>query len=328
MLNYTADTVGVVTACRPISEECNLSAPIGASTPFFCNSNFNGNLQSYDIFAPNDTFWSDNTSSIFGAMFKDENFTKPYEVTDFYSPLSVDIADRVNPFYMGVAALGAFGTNVTAFQNDSGVVFPIHGGLAFILSCEVTTIDVTYSFFNGSIQSWSSQLSNGTIPWFFNSIIGRANSLSHLAQGISVASLAPNSSYLARVWSEYYSQEAISILSSIYSSRQSSYEYMMQVLNLTAIPLVPLFLLVGFNLLFAVFGLIFSILASCANSIEVYAACNALSVKGLLASLTDGNGPILPGKSIEDAFEERVTGEDTKKVVLNTDERGGLQFEF
>jgi hypothetical protein len=327
MLNYTADTVGVVTSCRPISKECNLSAPYGASTPFFCSGDFNGDLQSYNIYAPNLTYWSDNTSLVFGAMFEDGTFTKPYNVTLRDAPSSlVDIANRVNPFYMGVAARTAFGTSETALQNDSEIVIPVHGGLAFILSCQVATMDVTYSFFNGSVQSWSSQLSNGTVAWYFNSIIGAADSLIYLSQGISVASLATNSAQLASIWSEFYSQEAISILSSIYSSHQNSYEYMIQVLNVTAIPIVPLLLLVGFNLLFAVFGLILSLVARRVNSMKVYAACDTLSVKGLLANLFEENGSILPGRSIEDAFQERTTGDRTGKVALIDDADGGLQF--
>ncbi|KAH7416732.1 hypothetical protein BKA64DRAFT_701517 [Cadophora sp. MPI-SDFR-AT-0126] len=286
-LTYQASTVGVATSCTPASQLCNLKAPYGASTPFNCSDIFFGDLQIPQVNTTS-TLWSDESTGnfLFGATFQDANFNQAYtnySLDDTIDPNTGPVT--INPFYMGIAACAAFGTNVTLLQNDPEITLPVHGGLAFILGCEVLTLDVTYTFFNNSIVSVDAATpSNGTLAWYFNSVMGAAGSLSHVAQGIDIAVAEPTAARLARAWSRSYSQEALSILASVHSARPNLAESFIVNSIVTRVARGPLLALVALNLAFAMLGAVLAVWAVVKDSSRVTAVMSGLGVEGLVSA--------------------------------------------
>ncbi|KAK0115790.1 hypothetical protein ONS95_012842 [Cadophora gregata] len=322
-LSYQASTVGVATSCTPVSQQCSLKAPYGASTPFNCSDIFFGDLQIPQVNTTS-TLWSDYSTGnfLFGATFQDANFSQPYtnySLDDTY-PATGPIT--INPFYMGIAARAAFGTNVNILENDPDITLPVHGGLAFVLGCEVLTVNVAYTFFNNSVVTIDAATpANGTLAWYFNSVMGAAGSLSHVAQGIDIAIAEPTAAKLARAWSRSYSQEALSILASVHSARPNIAERFVVSSLVTRVARGPLLALVALNMLFALLGAVLAVWAVVKDSPRVTAVMSGLGVEGLVsAAFADGERKEGEGEGeVEGSGDAEIPGRRTdKSLKINT----------
>lgn len=116
------------TQYRPISNECNLNALAGASTPFRYTETFQG-----DVTYP--TAW----------------VTAHFTNTSMTSNLTT--SGVRNPYYFGLAALvnpHSGGTLVKPNGNTiPEIVSQVHGDISFVLLCSVTVYDVQYDSVNG-----------------------------------------------------------------------------------------------------------------------------------------------------------------------------------
>ncbi|KAH9230255.1 hypothetical protein K456DRAFT_1918822 [Colletotrichum gloeosporioides 23] len=174
-LEYTASTIGVQTSCKPISQLCQLSAPIGAATPYNCSSGFYGDLQSITLNSTATSWKANDEHLVFGADFLDDNFTQPYNnysSQEDRSDISVSPGHNLpSSWYMAVAFRLDFGVKSSNIPNDPEITIPVHGGAAFILRCQIATYDVKYTSFNGSLSHVSTTLANGSVAWLYNSLI-------------------------------------------------------------------------------------------------------------------------------------------------------------
>lgn len=135
--DYTATTFGLQTQCEIISNDCNLIALDGASTPFYWSDTFEGDVSSVQDWYM--TYFNDSRMSS--------------NMTGFTYTAS-------NPFYWGLAALTNRGLVSDAIGQIPGLVFPIHGGYAFVLFCNSTLYDIQYNSVNGAVTRFVTTPSN------------------------------------------------------------------------------------------------------------------------------------------------------------------------
>jgi hypothetical protein len=151
-LDYSASTIGLNTECTPITTACNLTGGAGESMPYFCSDGFHGDLSTgieQDAFGA--TRWR-------LSLFNDYGLNN---LTGF---------NATNPTYLGIAAYvlsNAAGNNgdqnYIPLNNDPQVSSTV-AGRAFILRCNTTTFDVSYTWSNGSFGTFTNiSPSNSTV---------------------------------------------------------------------------------------------------------------------------------------------------------------------
>lgn len=306
-LDYTASTVGVATSCKPISRLCHLNAPEGASTPFNCSAQFWGDVQSgyVNTTAPRWGSLLSETDLTFWvvANFLDANLTQPY----IFSSNSNDVIQTTSSWYLGVAVRTAPSAQSALLRQDPDIITPFHGGMAYILGCEINAYNVNYSFSNGSIGSFSTTGANGTITWLFNGAIGWLPS-DYMQPGIDISLAETTVADLARTWAKYYSGLAVSIMASVHEGRPNLNESTVQTIIVSKVPIGPLLGLVVLNILFSILGLWLGFVAFRSASSPVAAVSGGLNVEGLVAQLFEYGGSMAVGFKTEECFSENVEG--------------------
>ncbi|KAK5202669.1 hypothetical protein LTR41_011590 [Exophiala xenobiotica] len=173
---YTATTFGLRTECKTASKQCKLNANSGASTPFQCTDAFYGDIEATaDVMTSNDTFYG-----------------------------------IQNPYYYAIGAL--FGTaSTTNLEHETQIVTLVHGGVAFILSCAVTTYDIEYDSINGTVTRFVATPSNASVANIRQLPIIEANVVqSHLqTAALIAATTATNAQDLTDQYVLAYSKAAL-----------------------------------------------------------------------------------------------------------------------
>lgn len=312
-LEYTASTIGVQTSCKPISQLCQLSAPVGAATPYNCSSGFYGDLQSITLNSTATSWKANDEHLVFGADFLDDNFTQPYNnysSQEDRRDISVSPGHNLpSSWYMAVAFRLDFGVKSSNIPNDPEITIPVHGGAAFILRCQVATYEVKYTSFNGSLSHVSTTLANGSVAWLYNSVIPAPGTPSiMITQGTDIAIMGNSSAEIASNWGTQFSRVAVSILAPVYEGRPNLAESTIRSAILTRVPRAPLLGIVVLNIVFATFGLLLGCMAFVSNSESVAAVAGGLSIDGLVASIFEDDGGMVEGAEIEKCFSENVQG--------------------
>ena len=129
---------------------------------------------------------------------------------------------QANPVYIGVSAIvRGYGVDPSPLFNDPEIALPIHGGLAFILGCEMTAYDLTYVWYNGSVQEATLDLSNWTTNAIFTAPYLFTFGQTSIDNAASVASANNNTAALAETWSTLFSQSAIALSAGVMSPRKN-----------------------------------------------------------------------------------------------------------
>lgn len=326
--DYKATTIGVSTVCKAISKLCNLHSPEGAATLFNCSSGWNGEIESlsynptalisagYDLTTSEQYNYTSTTNNFGLGVFTDQNLTKAYEI------MAYDLVNAThttpNPFYLGVAALATSGANLSS---DPQIVSGGHGGNAFVLTCQVNTYDVTYAYINGTISpnSITTVVNNGTVGWnFLGPISFQGN---RLAQMVDLAAVQNSSAELALSYGNQFSSFATAMLAGAYDGRTVLEQQDRRELLVTKVLKSAIWLLILFNLLFAVGG----------GLLAVWAFVVAMSGTGdaqALFSIEEVVGMCFEGKEfgsngvVQDRFEEKKVGEMSGRVGVVRKENG------
>jgi hypothetical protein len=144
--DFTAETVSVATQCKPIVVDCNLSPAnitSGAGSSFQCKR--------YPAFV----------GIVNGPA---GSFLKVY-FTDS-SGRSNDTESVSNPFYVGfngITSRASASDETLITSHDPNIIPQEFGGLTYVLFCSVTVYSLKYSVFNGSITSFTTSPTNGSI---------------------------------------------------------------------------------------------------------------------------------------------------------------------
>jgi hypothetical protein len=307
--DYTAKTYGMQTQCQPVSNECNLNAWAGDSTPFHCTDAFSGDLTQ----APN--AW---VMSYFSNATMESN--------DTYSGIE-------NPYYFGIAALvnpgGGGGplvqTNLTTIPE---IVEPVHGGVAFVLSCESTMYDIEYDSVNGSVSRFVTTASNASVAniWqgamaFTTGYVGLPN----LLQASTLAVFSDSAQELADKMALAYSRIALAIGAEAVVPQPAMAAQERESFLVARVPVAPLFTLIAANLLFVAMGFILTFVALASSGGEVREIQSRLSVKGLVADRFEIGRGRNGVESMEDLFEE---SEDRGSMRVGLDYAEGSGYSY
>ncbi|KAK5557546.1 hypothetical protein LTR46_004574 [Exophiala xenobiotica] len=300
--DYTATTFGLRTECKAASKKCNLNANSGASTPFQCTDAFYG-----DIEATADgwiyTYFSD------AAMTSNDTFHGVQ-----------------NPYYYALGAL--FGTvSTTNLENETQIVTPTHGGVAFILSCAVTTYDIEYDSINGTVTRFVATPSNASVANIWQLPMAQANVAQSNLQtaALIAATTATNAQDLADQYALAYSKAALGVGAQSVQLAPALAVQQRSSFLVTRLPTAPLFCLIAANLAFVLLGTALTYVAISTSGGEVRDIQSRLSIVGLVADRFEGNKASAPAVGVDQLFEE-YQGTSSSVVAIERTMAGGYGF--
>lgn len=320
-VDFQASTFALATQCKPVGRACGLNGAFGASTPFKCSSAFHGDVTA--------------GTAVGLILLEDDKFTKniTYGSKD------------LNPYYFGTWArvdttghvVGKASVPVT-LQSDPEIAIPVHGGLAWVLSCSTTVYEATYTRINGSVQAVSMKPANASLGGIIaaptNELFGQPD----FEIAARRSSYNNNSQDLANDWAEQYSQIALGLSTGAMSPRLNTYQQTRSSILVARIPKIPLFVLIGLNLLYAIIGIVLALYSALFSSPRTTKDVQArLSVAGLVAVCFEPQHRALgPAEQIEDLFTEKGHGDDgdgdgeggerSARVSIRPAEEGGWRY--
>ncbi|KAE8446450.1 hypothetical protein EG329_011913 [Mollisiaceae sp. DMI_Dod_QoI] len=328
--DYKATTIGVSTSCQAISKLCDLHSPEGASTSFNCSSGFAGNLAVPEFVSPgliqtgafdpstNTQFNYTSMHNNFGlAVFADRNLSTAYTI------VGGNITH--NPFYLGVAALAQSFADAGNLSSDPQIVNGGHGGNGFVLSCEVYTYDVTYSYVNSTISptSVSAIQNNGTVG--YNFLGPMTFQQERLAQMVDLSGVQNTSTELAFSYGNSFSNLGVGLLAGAYDGRTVLEQQVRNEILVAKVLRSAIWLLVLFNLLFALGGACIAVWAFLAAMAGTGDAQALFSVQEVVGMCFEGDNFGGTGE-VEERFEERKIGDMSGRFgVVRREEGWALQ---
>jgi len=301
--DYTATTFGMRTACKPISNECNLIALDGANTPFMCTNAFKGDLET----TPNGWLYTYFTDQTMGS--------------------NVTYTGIQNPYYYGLAALLENPGDSSLLQSAPEIVYPIHGGVAFVLLCGITTYEVEYDSINGTITRFVATPSNSSVANVWQvpmAYVGVAQSNLQTAASVAAAS-ANDAQDLADQMALAYSKAALGVgAQSVQGAPALAVQERTSFL-VTRLPMAPLFGLIISNLVFVLLGIILTGIALGTSGGEVQEIQARLSIVGLVADRFEGTRATGPAEEMDELFEE-YNGSTSSRIVIERTTTGGYAY--
>ena len=319
-LDFQASTLAMHTQCTPIAAKCNLRVESGASEPFHCSDAFFGDLPSRTINGDTD----DGVSGLpllnqyTGAVFyEDEGLTK-YANDSFTS-------HKQNPYYLGVWGILS-GMNANDEMLKSGnIVRPMHGGVSWILGCTATAYELTYSWVNGSAAVNSATVANGTVGTMINAPIYYGLGKASLDVNAYAATGEEDAQALADSYAYQYSRTAMALFSGTLTGRPTIVEQQRERVLVARVPKAPLYLLVAFNIVYGVLGIVLAVLALSASPSETNEVRERLSIAGIVASSFEGARARRPLESKKEMFAEHF-GESSGKVGIQRSGYEGWEY--
>lgn len=299
--DFTGTTLGIHSQCRPITQECGLSMPVGetsVSFPFNCNDGaWNSTIEVADL------NWQ---------YFSSAN-------------MSSGSSGVQNPFYYGVAVNSQFTANAVTNIRDDPEIQALSDSLNFLLFCTVTTYDIEYDFVQGNVTRMVPTVSNNSVSnaltsGLQNTLYGKT-SMQTALQMVSI--IAENSQDLANEFAIEYSKIALSIAAgSVVRTAPIVVQNRDSVL-VAKVPKAPMFLLVAINLVFVIVGAFLGYTALRSSS-EAHEAQARFSIAGLVANLFEGDVARNPGYAVERLYGEYWDGGRTmSKVGIARTNSGG-----
>jgi hypothetical protein len=136
---------------KPVVQACGLTTETGALTPFNCSDTFCAGRPSCGV---------EDVSGIL--LFTSSSLAEKITFK----------AQDLNPFYFATWAMvqtndHLVGQEDSPLETDPEIVMPIRGGMAWILSCNATVYDLTYTWINGTMNDMNLPKSNKTTGRIF-----------------------------------------------------------------------------------------------------------------------------------------------------------------
>jgi hypothetical protein len=281
--DYSAHTFGMSTQCKPISNECNLNAADGASTPFQCTPAFSGDVTEQTFYM---TYFTDADMS--------SNSTEP---------------GIENPYFFGIAALanpdGGGSLVQTGLTPIPEIVTPTHGGIAFVLLCSSKMYDIQYDSVNGSITQFIATPSNDSVANIWQGSMAYTSiGWPSLEQAASLATFSNSAQELADKIALAYSRVALAVGADVVVPSRASAAQQRNSFLVSRVQAAPLFTLVAANLLFVLLGVVLTIVALVAGNGEVHDVQARLSIVGLVADAFEGSRARRGVENMDDLFQE------------------------
>jgi hypothetical protein len=304
-VDFVASTVAINTQCKPITQTCDhevsnvelvlpdgpagfyrlgrravsigttpwQSVTIAGALSFNCSTGFNQNLTNFTAIPIIN--WT-------MRFFNDPAMTLP-----------ASISAPANPIYFGIVAIINSNGNTTSYPlyKDPDV---FHGNATasavfdgFILGCNATVYDATYTWLNGSLQNFTVLTrANASAAGTLNSLFqGSSIGVNQLTNGASLAGFSNSSQVVADKMALVYSQTNLGYASGVFTSRRNEREWTRETVLLARVPFAPFYTLVLLNVLYALIALILTVVAVRINAHEqdVNNVRQCLSTEGLVA---------------------------------------------
>jgi hypothetical protein len=319
-VDFVATTVAVNTQCRPIGSECKLR---GESGGFYnCSPAFEGAII------------SSNADAI-AANFRMQLFNDPA----LQNPLDgLVMGNTTNPVYIALLAIvdQVNGPNSDVYIPSSPVV-SIDGsdiveiysnGLAFILLCNSTIYNATYSWMNGSFHTFIdlSILAPNTSLTSVINIPQQAYPDSGFPYFVAGATKSIFSNTTQQLAALVYSQTILGLVAGSFVGIANVAEETRQSIIASQVPYAPFYCLVTLNLLCATIGACLTIFAIRNRPNDVV---NSLfSVSGLTASVFEENHGDIVVEKVEDLFQEYREAKAKVVGVERTGSTGNWKFKI
>lgn len=309
--DYRTTTVGIATSCNLVPPRlCDMRGVGNYSsfTDFNCSENFYGQLGKSPNISSTDGLKADDPDLSPLAFKPAANiqyayFTSP-NLDVIWNPESWDPAtnqpndppqahlipdnELLNPFYVG---FGARLSNSTFADGSSmphdDLVFTTDNYLVdFIMSCSVTSYDVTLTWFKSAIQNVTATPSpNGTLLEVFH---GRqiyftvSGGAFDLQQNLVLAAIAGNdtASFLNK-WQDLFSVKVLGTIGGYLTGRTNLEEQNRESLLVAKVPKSALGALIGCALLYSILGVVMFVAVFRTSSEDVHAISEQLSLAGL-----------------------------------------------
>lgn len=352
--DFQTKSIAIETQCVPMASEC---LPLDPESPghidteydFNCSSGFSGSLLSNGATSAAHF----NQSTHIGGTMAGISFASDKELTNQVA--DTEFASFTNPLHFGAWSIG-WQTPATwnedglsqAWDNDTEIYYDYYWNYAWMLNCTATVYEVTFSVINGStIQDWEPVVApadlGGVVSYPFVSGLPAASLCLNLAS--TQIARTNNSDHLADSWSTRFSSCATSLLAGVLDPASNLLEQTRDNgYGATRVPMVPLFVLLGLQVVYCVAVLILAIAAwHFTDPAVTQSVKERLSVKGLAAACF-AEGPSSQSvavKNVEQLFQDSepsAAGEpkDTEaaaqadsapsKVAMKQTELGGWQF--
>lgn len=297
--DWRAESFALQTQCRLVSEECDMVGLYGTSTPFACSGSFQGDV------------------------------TKDYQgfISAFFTNGSMSSNNTIpgvgNPFYFGMAGLVNPSTGNSWVPNT---VQPVHGGTAFVLLCNTTVLEVTYSSINGTISDFHGVPSNASTANIWQSVMAYTSvGNSYLKQAASLAAMGKSDQQFADDMALSFSKTALAIGSQAVEKRPVVAVQRRSSFLVAKVPATPLYVLIGANMLVVLVSVILTIVALLSSRGEVKEVQSRLSIFGLVADRFEGRTARLAVKDVDELFRESK-GQGTSRIGIASAAEGGFTY--
>ena len=295
------------TQCKPVSTECNLR--FGAGTPWDCGVTWQGQL------GGSSPEWRT-------AWFPDSAMST--NDTQYGVP---------NPYYYGYAGIvgaGVQGSGLIQTVTDPEIVSVVHGGIAFILLCEVTHYDIEYDSVNGTVTRFVATASNESVAniWQVPPGISGDHTAPSLLQAADLAIFSNSAQDLADKMGLAYSRAALAIGAQSVMRTPALAVQQRKSFIVARVPAAPLFTLVAANVLFAIAGVVLTGIAftSSRRNQDVREVQSRFNIVGLVANNFEDMANRGSVKEMDEYFEEKK-GHGSKRIGLVRNRFGGYSYE-
>ena len=350
-LDFRTSTFAVSSTCQPISEHCDLTDNGNFSFPlrYHCSPSFQGNSSS--SYTPNPTNGEDvntgypsgceaNPSGCvaFSADSSLMNITNPFNWT---LPSSTSRTNRkTNPFYAGIlgqfqAEIGSRGSSHSLpLISDPQIVKGAAGSFyGFILGCDLTVYNLTYSWINDSIVSSDLEPSDDDISDLMRVGLQSSNAnggaaFFQLSYSTILAYLQSNTSQqLADNYAQQLEKNMLALSGNIWKPLTNIEEQVRHNLLVARVPKAPLFILIFLCILFVVLGLVLFVIAIKSQNPEAREFQARLNAFGIIASRFEraekANAPV---SKMEDMFAERGGQSSSTRIGMVRSSEGGWAY--
>ena len=245
-----------------------------------------------------------------------------------------------NPLHFGAWALGYpgystddTGTRVVSTNpllNDSQIYRSELGpSTEWVLNCSASVYDVSYTWVNGAVQTFNMTLASpemgGMIsaPFALERVRERAIALQAIA---AAASASDNSTSLAHMFADHWSQAALALSAGVFSPEQNILSQWRETTQVARVPMAPLYILLALKAIYVMAVIALAIGAYCfTHPAETEIVKTQLSTKGLAAAHFDD--PNILQSKVVNQLSERLQPMITKDSPTEPDDpaKGGLR---
>ena len=256
-IDYQANTLSMVTECTYATPECNIThndtGTEDISIPYHCYDDFSGDLGQ--------------TPSTGHERLQGSNMSF-YNLVDG-TPRNIPVQAQSNPFTF-YAATAVNSIDLAGYQSQSdqpegtpgngSLVDAGRGFLAFALKCEATIYDVTFSLINGSFANINTTQSTPQKASIVKAPMQVGFGQYHLYEAAALSAVATNAS-LADTMAKAFSQTAMALASGPFDLDNNIVQRSRWSVRVTQVPKAPFWYLVVVCLVYAMFGMVMTVVA-------------------------------------------------------------------